>query len=87
MEKKQIDRQLITQDRLDQELFDLLTDCKEVGDRTNTVAALRLLGQRIGAYTDKVQNEDITAPAMSDEELQAITELARERNIQISKVS
>jgi len=47
---------IITQGRLDQELFEALEVAKEAGDLTNRLKTLQLIGQRIGAYTDKIDS-------------------------------
>ena len=47
---------IITQGRLDQELFEALEVAKTAGDLTNRLKTLQLIGQRIGAYTDKIDS-------------------------------
>jgi len=41
---------------LDNELFEALEVAKEAGDLTNRLKTLQLIGQRIGAYTDKIDS-------------------------------
>ena len=71
----------------EKELDEALELARSSGNPNAMVSAITGKCKLYGLMVDKVQTEDITAPVMSDEELQAITELARERNIQISKVS
>ena len=77
-------KQLITLDRLDSELFDLLNKCKNENDRTNAVATLRLIGQRVSAYTDKQQVTQIDKPDMTQHDEQELAKLARDYNIKLA---
>ena len=62
---------------LDAELFAYLHQCKEEGDRTNTASALRLIGQRLSAYTDK-QISAVIEPEPDIADLDALLEQAKE---------
>ena len=77
-------KQVITLDRLDSELFDLLNKCKNENDRTNAVATLRLIGQRVSAYTDKQQVTQIDKPDMTQHDEQELAKLARDYNIRLA---
>lgn len=55
--EKQGEKQAITLQWLDAQLQQSYQDFLEQGDNTNRTAVLRLLGQRLSAYSDKVQSE------------------------------
>jgi hypothetical protein len=55
--EKQGEKQAITLQWLDAQLQQSYQDFLEQGDNTNRTAVLRLLGQRLSAYSDKIQNE------------------------------
>lgn len=53
--QKTAENSTITLERLDRELWAYLDACKTAKDFTNQGKALQLIGQRIGAYTQKIE--------------------------------
>lgn len=83
LEKKSV-KDAITAQLVDDELIATLADCKASGDMTNRVATLRLIGQRIGAYTDKQVTESVNKPDMDASETEQLQEIARQFNVKLA---
>lgn len=82
--EKQGEKQAITLQWLDDQLQKTYEDMVKQGDNTNRTAVLRLLGQRVGAYTDKQVTESITKPDMDASETEQLQEIARQFNVKLA---